>query len=73
MVKKAKVTDLEQLEIDNAIEGEQAIIEEHNLAQAEALTKPEQAPPCAMCLWLDRYIKGGVKEMTRHMENYHTR
>ena len=40
--------------------------------EAELLMKKgEQAPPCSICLWLDKYMKGGLKEMERHMKKFH--
>lgn len=31
----------------------------------------EQAPPCNLCLWLDKRINNTIKEQIKHMEKYH--
>ncbi len=33
--------------------------------------QPEQAPPCSLCLWLEKRMNNTSKEMVKHMEKYH--
>ncbi len=42
-----------------------------NTEQPPVPPQTEQAPPCGLCLWLERRINNTVKEQIKHMEKYH--